>query len=477
MDIDAVNKILGIDERIPLTVDDMGKSLQVTFYKVNEVSERLMTFVSHLEQSFIQVGIDVVSFDNVLDERGKVRSNTAVFAYGLDDDPENMLVNRVSSLYQNPVIGIYEGESPANPEDSNQKKLDSIISVLTYDVVHLAIFVNPRDWTICTMNGAIISNSMEEEFGTVITNCLIPKLTAQVVPPNVLTNINFRYNEFNPLDPKYTPIVEDFHSAARMLKDDGMIMSHTKVSSLKFKNKFHERVIRAYLDNRSGMSYGFMAWQLPVDSPVAILKDSINSETIPSDKNIVEVNFAGNTYWVEVPEIWILSTRSGSDKSNLNISTDIVRMGLVNGEIFFDLPNGLENSKDVKPSYDTLAILAHGVGNSIMSSLIKQIYGECSLSDVLTSQGASLFHWHGYLNKEQLPEKHYIHGENNPSVSCSTKQSAVYSLLGKFEALEACINNGSDFYGDVHIEPHHGTNISSINKLSEIVEYLHALSE
>ena len=472
---EAINRLLGIKEAIPLSIDEMRRHLRVTFYEANPASQTVREFITKLQASFESMDIEVIPYEQAIGKDNKIKPWIAVFASGLGDDPDDMVVNKVSSLYKNPIIGIYEGKSPANDDDSNQEKLDKVVTVLAYDVVHLAVFVNSVDWTICTMNGAIITNLLEDDLSSTISNCLIPKLTAQVVPPNVITNIKFREGMFNPSNGDYDKIVEDFGLAAKMLKDDGMIMSHTRVSSLKYKNRLHERIVRAYLDHRTGMSYGFMAWQLPLDAPPAKKVDDNISEDDAARDGYVLVDFMGDKFLVEIPDIWVLSTRSGSDKANLNIATDIVRMGLVKGEIIFDLPEGIDKSMDVKPSYDTLAILAHGVGNSIISSIIKSLYSECKFSDNLKETGASLFHWHGYLTGDQLPENHHIHGEDNPSVSCSTKQSAVYSLLGKFEALEACMQTTHDFRGDIHIEPHHGTNISSIMKLSEVVKFLHSL--
>jgi hypothetical protein len=220
------------------------------------------------------------------------------------------------------------------------------------------------------------------------------------------------------------------------------------------------------------MSYGFMTWQLPVNSRPATTENSVLHNE-DSDANLVTISFLDKEYIIEIPDVWVLATRSGSDKSKIDTTHDIVQMGLSNGKIILDLPVGIEKDADVKPSYDTLAILAHAVSNSIASSILKAEIGDNPFSQALDTKGVSLFHWHGYLEKGQFPLNHFEHGEENPSVSCSTQQSAIYSLIGKLEALENSIINETDFHGDIHVEPHHGTNISSILSLTEIVELLH----
>ena len=471
----TISKVLGLQEGVPLDLNEMRTNLKVTFHKLNPVSKSLNTFFETLRTSFETLGIQVIDFEKTLDENNKVKPNIAVFVAGMNDDANDMMVNHVSSLYKNPIIGIYEGSCPANPSDSNQEKLHSVISVLAYDVVHIAIFYSEKDWTICTMNGAIIQIPHTQELDHNIFNMLVPKLTAQVVPPGILTDISYRYEIFNPFDEEFTHIIEDLQKAALILKQDGLIMSHTEVSSLKFKNKFHERVVRAFLNQRSGMSYGFMVWQLPVESkPAILLSNQKENDTLIDDYHI-QVSFRNEKYLVEIPEVWVLSTRSGCDKTNLDISKDIVRMGLSKGVVVLDLPIGSTNKHDVKPSYDTLAILAHALGNSILSSLLKTLVGDNSFSHALDNNGMSLFHWHGYLKEGQIPKNHFMHGGGNPSVSCSTRQSALYSFLGKLEALEESALQNKAFIGDVHVEPHHGTNISSIQSLTEVVAYLHTL--
>jgi hypothetical protein len=471
---EIVTHVLGLAPDIPLQHEEMLQNLTVTFYRANPISSALGKFFKDLQAGFIAMGVKILPFEDTLNKAGKVKQNIAVFVAGMDHDPKDMMVNKVSSLYQNPIIGVYEGDCPVRQDETNQRKLDTIISLLAYDIVHIAIFANSESWTICTMNGALIENPMDQNKVDVILESLVPKLTAQVIPPNILSEIRYRQDLFDPTASEYSTIIADLSEATASLRDDGLIMSHTSVSSLKMRSKFHERIVKAYLDQRTGMSYGFMVWQLPVKSRPAKLIGK--NEISKAKDNVIDVQLLGEEYQLEIPEVWVLATRSGCDKSNLDIGRDIVRMGLKDGKIYFDLPLGYDTTQDVKPSYDTLAILAHALGNSIISSLLKTVSGDNSFSKALDSNGISLFHWHGYLPEHNIPTGHFVHGAANPSVSCSTRQSAVYSLLGKLEALEDSLANKTDFLGDVHVEPHHGTNISSTKSLSDIVDFLHSLN-
>ena len=465
--LERINGLLGFSEDIPLDLETMIADLKVTFYQISPISNALNKFYNFLKLSFLELGVEVLDFEHTLDQSGKVKPNIAVFVAGMDD--EYLMINHVSTLYKNPIIGLFEGECPAKQTNTNQEKLDAVVSVLAYDVVHLAIFIDDKEWTICTMNGAIVPTALNGDLKPTILDCLIPKLTAQVVPPDVQSDISRRFDLFDPADAAFKDALADMSDAARLLKENGLIMSHTSVDSLKHKSKFHERIVRAYLDDRSGMSYGFMSWQMPVTSkPAVLVENGQNNHPIDS----IPIDFLGKTYLVHVPEVSVLVTRSGCDKTNLDVTRDIVRMNLSKGLTTLDLPLGTGSGANIKPSYDTHAILAHALGNSIVSSLLKTVVGDNTFSEALEEKGLSLFHWHGYLSEDQLPEYHFAHGESNPSVSCSTSQSAVFSFNGKIEALENSIKQNELFLGDIHIEPHHGTNISSTQKLSEVVELL-----
>jgi len=289
------------------------------------------------------------------------------------------------------------------------------------------------------------------------------------MPPDILCDITYRDNEFNPFRGEFTALIEDLSASAKVLKSNGVIMSHKSLDDLNFKSKFHERIARKYLDERTGMSYGFLVGQLPVRVKPAIKLDG-NDVDYALEQNQIRIDFTSSSYILDIPDVWVLSTRSGCDKENIDVSCDIVRMGLVKGKIIFDKTLTCTKVVDCKPSYDTLSILAHALGNAFVASILKVEIGENKFTTALETTGSTLFHWHGYLEQSQITKGLYLHGSSNPGVSCSTAQSAVFSITGKLQALESCLEEGGEFLGDVHIEPHHGTNFSSILPMQEVIE-------
>ena len=72
----------------------------------------------------------------------------------------------------------------------------------------------------------------------------------------------------------------------------------------------------------------------------------------------------------------------------------------------------------------------------------------------------ALAHWHGGVDTARFPEGFMEFGKDNPPVSCSTYQAAMYTLRGKLESYARHVGQGKSYMGDIHVEPHHGVNVS-----------------
>ena len=219
------------------------------------------------------------------------------------------------------------------------------------------------------------------------------------------------------------------------------------------------------------MSYGFLARQLamPELKPAMTLAEAQEclATEISQDEQIFEhhgvtylcVPVATQHFVLPVPEVWVLSTRSGCEKTRLDGARDVVRYGLKSGRIAFETPVGVGSDTDCKPSYDTLVIVAHGLANAIIASVLARHHPNAPFCVHLKKAGMAMAHWHGFLPPSQIPDRYPLHGQENPAVSCSTPQAAIYALRGKL-ALLGC-GRAEQLKGDVHVEPHHGTNFTA----------------
>jgi len=295
-------------------------------------------------------------------------------------------------------------------------------------MTNLAIIVNSSKWAIYSLNGSHPYFSRTDNFKDNVLNELLPKISAPVMPPS-LKDFIIKIGAFNVNDNYYKPFIEDLIKGGALLEKTGLYPKKRLVSELNFRNNFYKLIGSKYLDKRNGMSYGFIACQLPT-----------NLEK-------------------EVPDVWVLTSKSGSDKSKLNKNTDIIKVGLVEGKMIIETPLGVDIQEDYKPSFDTRVILAHAIGNAILAKEMKQKKLNWNFWRNLEKNGIAIVHWHGYIRNKNLLGKTLEYGFNNPSVSCSSAQSAIYALRDKLNCAFKAINDNSEYNCEIHIEPHHGSNI------------------
>jgi hypothetical protein len=218
------------------------------------------------------------------------------------------------------------------------------------------------------------------------------------------------------------------------------------------------------------MSYGFLCRQFPLAVTPAVELDHAHQMLRRIDweqKDFIEVDdqmlvaakLADKRFILRIPDVTVLCTRSGCDKAKLDPSKDLVTLTLSKGRVILGLANGLPDGSDCQPSFDTLIILAHAVGNAILASILATINPNSKFFLALTHQGLAIVHWHGFVDATTLPEGYYMHGNSNPPVSCSTPQAAIFGLQGKLAALRKSIADGKEYMGEAHIEPSHGTNM------------------
>ena len=472
---EALHKVLGIPLDTPLCIDAMCKRLKPVIYQPPVLSDRLERFCHALVNVMESLGITVLSENEASGNDGRFPQGTVIFAPGYF--PDNLLaINRVATLYNNIIVGIYDEPPPINTCALPQQRLDAIVGRLARDMVHILIFITDHSWTICTMNGGVVTfntpyPSREDVFCT-----LVPKLTAQVVPPRP-EDLDIEHGKLETGTQEFEAVARDFLQCSALWSNNASLVTHTSTAGLQYRSDFYKRIVARYLDQRSGMSYGFFARQLPVAVQPAFYSGSSNPHQ--QIERRVAIRVQETTLLVHVPDISVITTRSGCKKNSLDPKKDLVEIGLLHGRdlgrIYLKTPEGCSSSNIAKPSFDTLTILAHALGNALTASILMTMRPESCFPFHLARYGASITHWHDYPQSEQLPEGYFLHGKENPPVSCSTPQSAAYSLLGKIEALEKALELGTEYRGDVHVEPNHGTNIVGMLSLAETAELLNPI--
>lgn len=477
---ELIFNLLDLHEQIPLTEQKMAGNMAATFYPERNQTEQTASFAQNLKASLRDIGVELIPYKEALNEDGNVRKGVVLIAEG--DLPDKKLpIRNVETLYDNPIVGIFDGnlDIPKNP--TLQETLDSIVSVLAWHLTHVPVFVQEDKWTICTMNGSIIQCDNPKSPKEDVLHSLVPKLAATVVPPK-REEITYREGVLDVEKEGYLPYIDDFMNAATVWRENGLMLAHTEVNDLNYRNRFYKKIVSRYLDHRTGMSYGFLVKQLPTniepaqkekDQPVLGRRfDEAGSPVIESGNDLYVRFNMGDEHWIaRLPDVWLLSTRSGCNKTDLNPEKDILRLGLHNGSITLDVPPK-STAKACRPSYDTYAILAHAIGNVLIASVLLAEHPGSEFPAALMQNGLSISHWHGYPDKDFPRDGYVIHGEEKPPVSCSTPQSAAYAFDGKFKAPILFDEATEKFRGDIHIEPHHGTNISGVMSMAESAQWV-----
>ena len=461
---------VGITPHLPLTSGEMAKSLRVAFYPGTYGSQKLQIFLHKLRFALKIAGVNIISYEEALAQgsNGRVGKGIALIAVG-EGQPGNLAIDHVASLSNNTVLGVLDGTLPGMGENKLQKRLDGLIGALVWHMAHIIIYVDDTSWTACNMNGAIDTYSTESLNDRVL-HSLIPKLAAPVVPPKK-SDFEIQKDAFDASAPNNEKLVADMVAGASLWGKTGLLPSQTRIDELAFRNNRYKRIAAAYLSWRTGMSYGFLARQLPV-----LIEPALELCNAPSlfrrldwtgqdfheigNQTYVAVKLNNRRFIVKIPAVSVLCTRSGCDKKNLEPAKDILNLALVNGKVILGTSKGTADGDDCQPSFDTTTILAHALGNTIVASLLSYLKPSSKFCDALSRKGLALAHWHEFLHRTELPLGYYSHGQNNPPVSCSTPQAAVYSLCGKLAALNQSLEERVEYLGDVHEEPSHGTNMT-----------------
>lgn len=530
----AIEKILALSEKVVLTPDAMADKLNITFYPYNEstVSPNVISFTRHLERVMQEVKVNIIPYEKSLERipmskvmkrtfkicinnvivafetvfrlrhknpyvpfsilrtvwrRNKIKKGISVIALG-ENETSNLPMDNTSSFTESSVITILDWPKNISEDSSFMEHFDTAMNLFAYNMTNIVIGVKENAWILYNFNASHPIYSMEEtEFKHAVLHALIPKIVAPIRPVK-FKEFTILREQFNPLDDLHKPFTEDLVASGTLLESTNLYPKGKQIDTLPFRNNLYKWIGKIHLDNRNGMSYGFLAHQMPIQISELIPFDDaskILSAEIPADTDyfyvsemlyvIVSVSEKGR-YVMHVPDIWVLTQRSGCDKTHIVPEKDLVKMGLSNGKMLIQTPKGLVLSNDYRTSFDTRVILAHAVGNAIIASIFAFLDKTNAFATRAVGEGFSISHWHGYIDPAFIPQGWFAHGIRNPHVACSSPQSAIYAIQGKLEVFQDALLRHETYSGDVHIEPHHGTNIV-YSSLSELAEFFRAHPE
>ena len=337
------------------------------------------------------------------------------------------------------------------------------INTLVKTFSEIVIGVSHEKFSILNMNLSD-SNFAPNEIENFALKSLIPKVFVPITP---LLISRFELGEYNPHLSTYAG---KLIKLGQDLASTGLFPAGFKLDEV-VKRKSHRDIVNVIVNGRTGVSYGFVAYAEPphyVGKPEITIDEWDNLLPVAGfssyelrqneqGRRYIKLNINAENRFKQIPDIWLVSSRSGANKTDLSIDTDILRIGLQD-KLHLQLPLGSNAQKaDIKPSYDIYVMLA--------ISLAAALY-----TPELIANGAPIVHFHGYPDVDWFQEKEYCVGMNNPSVPCGTYESGVFNFLGIADL-------GDQIISDVNlislVEPDHGTNFIA-NDLEYLVNRLKA---
>ncbi|MCJ8281322.1 MAG: non-ribosomal peptide synthase [Rivularia sp. ALOHA_DT_140] len=346
-----------------------------------------------------------------------------------------------------------------DPNLEYQEKIPMGVEILLATKSQIAVGVSNEKVSILNMN---LSDSIysTEQMDRFVTYSLIPKIYVPILP---LPISRFKIGAFDVEKSVYTEKLVKF---GKRIQPTGLLPEGFKLAS-KIKSKAQKDFINWIVDGRTGVSYGFVAYgeqpQYYGEKEVSLQEWECFSSVEGFDFNEVRQNNDGRWYvktflgtetkFKQIPDLWFVSARSGSDKTNLNPERDILRVGLIKGQLILQLPQGIDlKTTDIKPSYDIFVMSALVLGASLYTP------------DLIEKNGLPMFHFHGYPSVEWLGDEEYVAGINNPSLPCGTYESGVLNFLAMHDL---AIEHGDNVKLATITEPDHGANI-----ITSDLEYL-----
>jgi len=524
---EAIQRLLGIEEKVHLSPREMADQLNITFYpkKGYEVSSDTVAFFEKLRETFSRLRVNIVPYEQALERlpitkvlkrlafaiwedikhvwlkgvlgkehevfftfsgligllrRTRIKKGVSVVVLG-EQKVGEMPMEFIYTFKDSSVISVVDFPKDIDEETGFTKHFDTAMALFSYHMTNIVIGVSAEKWILYNFNASHPIYPNTNDISGPVLKALIPKIVAPIMP-NKFSEFIVEKTSFNPRDAINGPVVQDLVEGALRFEDTKLYPAGKRIDELPFRNSFHRWIGKLHLDNRNGMSFGFLARQMPTIIPDLTPLLQANPELvnlIPKEKDFfvhkdeiyLLLRIEGGEYILKSPDIWVLTQRSGSNKTHVNPDTDLLKLGLSHGKMRIQAPSGLVLHEDYKPSFDTRVILAHALGNVIVAAILKHFSKGSTFSNQLEKNGLSISHWHGYMDPQKIPFGWHAYGSTNPHVACSSPQSAIYALAGKLETLGDVLKSDLPYNGDVHIEPHHGSNITYTN-LNDLVTLL-----
>lgn len=350
----------------------------------------------------------------------------------------------------------------ADAETPYQQKIAVGVKTLVSHFSEIVIGVSREKISILNMNlsDAHFSRNQLEKF---VFKSLIPKIYVPIAP------LPLGQFELGTYVPAQADSVAQLVKLSRAMATTGLLPAGFKLAEV-IDRKSHRDIVDGIVNGRTGVSYGFVAYAEPPIykgapavsaeewqrlSPVEGLDDR---EVRQNDqgRRYLKTGLRGETLYRQIPDVWLVCSRSGANKTDLQPDRDVLRLGLTD-RLQLQFPAGIDPAEvDIKPSYDTYVMVAIALAAALYAP-------------ELVGRGAPIVHFHGYPARDWFEPGEAYAGVDNPSVPCGTFESGVFNFLSIHQLAD---EHPSPLSLAALIEPDHGTNIIAPN-LDYLLARLH----
>ena len=158
-------------------------------------------------------------------------------------------------------------------------------------------------------------------------------------------------------------------------------------------------VVAQFLDGRSGMSYGFLAYQLPT-GPVESCR-----------------------------KVSVLVTRSGCDKQRPDLERDWIVLSFDPETVELEVSKSMQDI--TSPSFDSWLILGQAATNVGLARKFKAAGRSANYVKMVESDGVALCHFHGFIPHKALPPNVAFFGQDRLPLPCGSIESALLTIEEK----------------------------------------------
>jgi hypothetical protein len=408
-------------------------------------NDEIIKFREELLGLLHELGVQIIPWFESFNSLGKVRKE--IFAV-IDVERKEPTVRILEDKLNTQVITLMDLDpeylkSSTSYVDKIRIGTNALIS--TWSVMVIGLNRECVGITNMNLSDSLFERKHLKEF---IVHTLLPKIYAPIKPIRIEEVITSHY------DPEQNSYADQLIDMGRSLVNTNIFPPGSKILDLIADQK-KRRMVADILDGRTGVSYGFLCI---AEKPSVSIYDLITQKEwdelnpIPDvNGDLLRQNEDGNWYaeisgeYRRMPEVWVVSSRSGSDKSNLSLS-DVVRIGLVNGKIYMQVPTS-RNIEEIRPSFDSYAMFAQALSAMFFKP------------DLIQENGMPVVHFHGYPRPEFFKDTEGYIGAGNICLPCGTVPAAILNYEA-VQDLARQVKNDAETLICI-VEPDHGVNFLS----------------